>query len=1087
MKSKRVGHGHLRWAVCAALLSATTLAAAAPRELSTDGIARLTSLAGEFATVDAIPSSRLHPSLSGVTGRQTVLVRLSGQSVAESEESVSRETVAAQQAAFINRILSVAPNAEVLATTQLAINSVVLSLDAADLAQLSRDTAITRVVPVSNYRQDLSETVPYIGGETVHSFGARGQGVRIAVIDSGIDYTHKALGGPGTQKAYEAAWAPLPPADSAQPIPVLTSGGYLVIDDPATKADNGLFPSSKVIGGYDFVGENWPTFSAVEQPDPDPIAAPDATTFGGHGTHVADIIAGKLGVAPAAKLYAIKACSAPATSCSGIALIQAMEFSLDPNGDGRIRDRVDIINMSLGSVYGQPFDDDLSAAVDAASKVGVLTVASAGNSADKQFITGSPGAASSALSVAQTEVPSATLQLMDVLTPALGQRAAVFQPWSGALDGDIQGSVFYTTATNDKRLGCVATADPNVFTSPWAAGELSGRIVMVDRGVCPFSVKIQFIEAAGGILGIIGLVTPEAPFAGAFGGGTPPTIPGYMINQADATVLRAGNAVVAFSTDNLVSLAGSLASTSSRGPRFDDNIVKPEIGAPGASISADSGGFTATSAFGGTSGAAPMVTGAAAILKSSRPFLSAREIKQMLINTADTNVYQPASADTVLPGQLAPITRIGGGQVRVDRALLSPVFVRDVTGDAVSKIYGAMSFGYLDASKPSTTLTRKLEIENRSFFPLLYQVKPTLRYQDDKDNGAVNISVNPSTIIVYPFGSTKVTVKMTVDGTKLRNNLMSSGDAGNAIGPLTANEYDGYIEFKGFNHKVTMPWHILPRKSAKVVATLPTGHLPIDPATGLGSVPLENKGVGNAQIYAYSLLDTGVDRPRGPQGAQEPNPDIRAIGLNTFLTPAGQVCSVNPNFVWEFVFNMFERKASPAGTWHEVDIDADNDGDIDFEILNIDNSGFTTLSDGRQRVVVVNRNTNTASVRFYVEHATNSANVILRVCGNDLGLTRAALGSPMTAIFYAQSWYFGQSAPILGPYRIAPGGEEFAGVVPGDQLVYQQTANLTVGQFGLYPGTDAHKGVLLINNSDFGTALGRGGATLETEALILPR
>jgi len=295
-----------------------------------------------------------------------------------------------------------------------------MSVDAADLPAIARDTAITRVVGVSNYSQDLSETVPYIGGDTAHALGARGQGVRVAVIDSGVDYTHAALSGPGTQAAYEAAWAPLPPAGSPA-IPALTSGGYLVVDDPATAADNGLFPSSKVIGGYDFVGEVWPnTLNGELQPDPDPIGAPDATTFGGHGTHVSDIIAGKLGVAPAAKIIAIKACSAPATSCSGIALLEAMDFALDPNQDGRIRDRVDIINMSLGSPYGQPFDDDLSEAVDNAAKVGVLTVASAGNSADKQFITGSPAAASSALSVAQTSVPSATLQLMTVTSPGRG-------------------------------------------------------------------------------------------------------------------------------------------------------------------------------------------------------------------------------------------------------------------------------------------------------------------------------------------------------------------------------------------------------------------------------------------------------------------------------------------------------------------------------------------------------------------------------------------------------------------------------------------------------------------------------------------
>ena len=95
-----------------------------------------------------------------------------------------------------------------------------------------------------------------------------------------------------------------------------------------------------------------------------------------------------------------------------------------------------------------------------------------------------------------------------------------------------------------------------------------------------------------------------------------------------------------------------------------------------------------------------------------------------------------------------------------------------------------MSFGYLDASKPQhTSCTRKLEVENRTIFPLVYKVTPTLRYQDDKDTGAVTMTVSPSTIVVHPFGKAQVNVKLTVDGTKLRNNLMNSGSRGNAIGP----------------------------------------------------------------------------------------------------------------------------------------------------------------------------------------------------------------------------------------------------------------------------------------------------------------
>src|SRR6185436_12943488 len=89
--------------------------------------------------------------------------------------------------------------------------------------------------------------------------------------------------------------------------------------DPLSTTLDGLFPTAKVIGGYDFVGEAWPTFGDRSE-DPDPI------DFQGHGTHVADIIAGKsadgthVGMAPGAKLLAIRVCSAVATSCNGVAL-----------------------------------------------------------------------------------------------------------------------------------------------------------------------------------------------------------------------------------------------------------------------------------------------------------------------------------------------------------------------------------------------------------------------------------------------------------------------------------------------------------------------------------------------------------------------------------------------------------------------------------------------------------------------------------------------------------------------------------------------------------------------------------------------
>ena len=264
--------------------------------------------------------------------------------------------------------------------------------------------------------------MPYIGATAVQAMGFDGTGVRVAVLDSGIDYLHANLGGSGSVDEYNA--------------------------NDSTIIEPGTFPTAKVIGGYDFVGGDWP--NTAEAPDPDPL---DDGSDGGHGTHVADIIGGLGGVAPGVSLYAVKVCSSVSTACSGIALIQGMDFALDPDGDGSVADHVDVINMSLGSDYGTAIDDDLSQAVENATAVGTLTVASAGNGTDKPYVVGTPSAAPSALSVAQTAVPSAIQALMDVTAPAgiAGLYAAVFQPWSAPLTSQGRSSTAMAPAVRRRR------------------------------------------------------------------------------------------------------------------------------------------------------------------------------------------------------------------------------------------------------------------------------------------------------------------------------------------------------------------------------------------------------------------------------------------------------------------------------------------------------------------------------------------------------------------------------------------------------------------------------------------------------------
>jgi minor extracellular serine protease Vpr len=1004
--------------------------------------------------LSGITTASLDPSLLYAEGAGKVIIRLatpsvSEQGLADNAAVRARNNLRQQQSALLSRVLALDPNARLIAQVQIVLNAVFVEVDAGILPQLANDPAVLRIAPVGNYEMDLSETVPYIGASDVQAAGFTGRGVKVAVLDSGIDYTHFALGGSGD------------PADYAN-------------NDP-TIIEPGTFPTEKVVGGYDFVGGVWPEGPLM--PDPDPL---DDGPEAGHGTHVAHIIGGMGGVAPGVDLYAVKVCSSVSTSCSGIALIQGMEFAADPNGDGNLRDRVNIINMSLGSTYGQPFDDDLSAAVDNATMAGILTVASAGNSGDKPYANGTPGAAPTALSVAQTSVPSAVLMLMQIIAPEsiVGQSPAVFQPWSAPLTTVIEAPVQYGDGAGGNLNGCAA----------FAPGSLAGKIGLVDRGDCNFTLKVKNVGEAGGLVGIIGLIAPGDPFEGGDGGDRPIDIPGYMISQAVSNRLKSGlpNTVVRFDPAVGIPLIGTVVGSSSRGPQHEDTtLIKPEIGAPGASVSAIAGTGTGEGPFGGTSGAAPMVTGSAALLmdgfgrakttpKGTPPGLAFGhglkpvELKALLMNNGETNIVNDP-----LTGALASITRIGGGEVRVDRALAAPVAAWD--NDVPS---GSLSFGFVDVADV-VTLTKTVRIRNYDNTQRTYTVTPTFRFADDA-NGAVSVSA-PAHVVVRPgLGrDTLFTVTMTIDGALLRGNFMNSGSQGANPAALTTNEYDGYLVLDDGTHSIHLAWHVLPRKAAHVVPDT----LDLIPGSYPQVIGLTNAGVGTAQNDAYALLATSPDQPEGGLGGQAPTPDIRAVGINTFPVPAG-FCSASPSFIWAFAVNTWERQEHLLPVSHQLWLDTDQDGNDDYVVLNRDASGLSTITDGRQLTWALNLATGAASAFFFAEHATNTGNTVLLICGEQIGMNAANLLSTQVNMdVVAQDFYYGGPGDLVEGLTVTPLGERFYGVpadVPGKAY---DPAGLAVYDFGLFPGNTPEQGLLLFTNGDRGAGA-RGGATQATEALL---
>jgi subtilisin family serine protease len=948
----------------------------------------------QLEAVDA-ESLLLNPALRGLTGRVRVVVRLKGGEInadTGGDYSAPRQTTRAQQSSFIAAARSLDATAKVLASMQVVMNAVVLEIDTSALPTLARNPDVESINPVRNYELDLSETVPYIGGTAVHDMGYDGSGVRVAVLDSGVDYYHADLGGSGD------------PADFAA-------------DDP-TIIEPGTFPTDKIVGGFDFVGSEWDgtATSPPEMPDPDPL---DDGPGGFHGTHVADIIGGQLGVAPGADLYAVKVCSSITSSCSGIALLQAMEFAVDPDGDGDTSDRVDIINMSLGSPMGNPFVDDLSFAVENASALGVLTVASSGNSSDIAYITGTPGAAPSALSVAQTNVPSAVQPLMEVTEPAdiAGLYPAIHQDWSAPLTDLIEGPLQYGDGAGGNLLGCSLGADPNSTdpaNAPFPPGSLTGKIVLVDRGTCAFSIKIHNIQYGGALAGIIGLVAPGEPFSGAYGGGGPFTIPGFMISQADSTTLKSGlgeGVHVVFDPAEGIDLVGHMVGTSSRGPSIYYNQIKPDIGAPGASVSAEVGTGTGRTPFGGTSGAAPMVTGSAALLMDAYPDRSWAEIKAVLMNTGETNIMnEPA----FFGGDLAPITRIGGGEVRVDRALQTPIAAWER-----SDLTGSLSFGFTEVPYQAN-LVKRVTIRNYSNQPITLRSEVTNRFAEDADS-AVRLAV-PSWFTVPAQGSVTIRVNLLIRPGPVRSIhdwFLNSGSNGSDPDVLTLNEYDGYVNFFGVGAAnsgvaIHMPWQVLPRGAGDVQAA----------GVMSGNAWVRNLGKFETFIDTFSLIGVSDNMPSPAPGANVQEVDLKYVGVQTYPVPAG-VCGNAESFVMAFAVNTWERQTHANTTSFQFWLDIDEDGLDDYVVLNRDLT-FSNVTNGSNVTWALNLTTGEAVAFFFTEHYTNSANTTLLFCGDQIGLDAdALLAESIDVDLVAQDFYYGLGGDEILDMNVVPLGERY--------------------------------------------------------------
>lgn len=736
--------------------------------------------------------------------------------VGRTQSAQERLDYAAQIRAAQDQLLPriTALGGQVLGRFTHASTGLAVTIDSSRVEALRGLGGVLAVHQVTNYQLALSDSVPWIGATEVQQrLGLSGRDVDIAVIDTGVDYTHRKLGGPGTREAYNAAYCGDPRVDPRDPTTGVCQPAY---DRPATA----YFPNAKVKGGYDWVGELWPnrdrrcgldangTPQVCIVPDTNPI------DINGHGTHVADIAAGldssaqdsvnDSGVAPGANIWAFKACSATAGACDGLALLLALDDAMDLDNNTATYDPADVINLSLGAIYGQP-EDDLTLFADIASYYGSLVVAAAGNGGDKPYIISSPSTASAALSVAQSTMPNERLFAINAGSVSA---AATLQLWSSPFRTQLSGPLQYGDGAGGNLNGCSAYNSPQ-----------TGKVLLVDRGGCTVSAKAAAATAAGAAFVIIANNQfSNTPPTFAFGGGAV-AIPALVVTQNDGAALKVAlgqnrNLRADSGPAALILLRADIVATSSRGPRIADGAIKPDLAAPGASISAVAGSGSGKAAFGGTSGAAPMVAGGAALLiealeqrglLNSAPGLDAANgtaslaplVKALLMNTANPATYIGGSAADGGRDFLAPITLQGAGRLDLRAAVESHTIAWDVTDldrylmdkqsgqpvdpacqvrpvldvlfyyflgmlprcasdssfgndffTAWNQQTGSISFKYNDISGYATQ-RRKILILNLSATEQTYQLSSLFRYQDDADKGAT-LSVTPATITIPP-------------------------------------------------------------------------------------------------------------------------------------------------------------------------------------------------------------------------------------------------------------------------------------------------------------------------------------------------
>lgn len=502
-----------------------------------------------------------------------------------------------------------------------------------DLLALASVSTVTAIYPVylrwgpkwtnspapapSNLPPNTMSSQIISGIDKLQAQGYTGKGVKVAVIDSGVDYNLPSLGG-------------------------------------------GFGPGKKVYTGYDFVGDAF-TGSNTPQPDSDPY-----DNCYGHGTGVAALIAGNYdstynftGVAPDAKIAAYRVFSCSGASTDEIVVQAILKACQDGN---------DIINMSLTDRSGWS-ESVLSVIADRVAATGKIVTAAAGNNqAYGTWFAAAPGTGNNVISVASVDAPKYTLQSIDVIGTSYPNIPYLKETPFNITD---QRPIWVPSDV----YACSA------ITSGLPSHGLAQYIAVVARGNCAFTTKIANLKAAGAANLLVYNNAPGyelVNLAGINGALISQADGQYLVSQFQASN---NNLLLSFpvgqpvTVDNL-NTAGLVSDFSSWGLANELNF-KPNVAATGGYILTPwptaLGSWAINS---GTSFSAPLVAGVGALYLQAR---GKGPISNLLAGLAfKTQIEQTAAALTTDLNDSGSITSLalqGAGLMNAYNAVNYKTFI----------------------------------------------------------------------------------------------------------------------------------------------------------------------------------------------------------------------------------------------------------------------------------------------------------------------------------------------------------------------------------------------------------------------------